>query len=48
VIESTGVDWMPVRNVLERGDWKFEGKRQTNPCQFWRDCAHRAGVSSVT
>jgi hypothetical protein len=23
-------------------------KRQTNPCQFWRDCAHRAGVSSVT
>jgi transposase len=24
VIESTGVYWMPVRNVLERGDWKFE------------------------
>src|SRR5687767_14501127 len=24
VIESTGVYWMPVRNVLERGDWKFD------------------------
>ena len=23
-------------------------KRQTNPCQLWRDCAHRAGVSSAT
>jgi transposase len=24
IIESTGVYWMPVRNVLERGDWKFD------------------------
>jgi transposase len=24
VMESTGVYWMPVRNVLERGDWKFD------------------------
>jgi transposase len=24
VLESTGVYWMPVRNVLERGDWKFD------------------------
>jgi transposase len=24
VMESTGVYWIPVRNVLERGDWKFE------------------------
>jgi transposase len=24
VMESTGVYWMPVRNVLEHGDWKFD------------------------
>jgi transposase len=24
VMESTGVYWIPVRNVLERGDWKFD------------------------
>jgi transposase len=24
VIESTGVYWIPVRNVLERGDWKLD------------------------
>jgi transposase len=24
VLESTGVYWIPVRNVLERGDWKFD------------------------
>jgi transposase len=24
VMESTGVYWMPVRNVLERGEWKFD------------------------
>jgi transposase len=23
-MESTGVYWMPVRNVLERGEWKFD------------------------
>jgi transposase len=23
-MESTGVYWIPVRNVLERGDWKFD------------------------
>lgn len=24
IMESTGVYWMPVRNVLERGEWKFD------------------------
>jgi transposase len=24
IMESTGVYWMPVWNVLERGDWKFD------------------------